>query len=150
MSMLVLRVRVNFNIIIIFFLITSFLSVNFCSKEKTAKDQILKLKKILEIGVLEGDENYIFGSINDVEVDLRGNIYVLDCKMSRIVKFDKGGEFVLKFGKKGQGPGEFEFPESMALDSDRMIYVLSSRKVLVFNDNGKLIHSFPYNFLYFI
>jgi len=92
------------------------------------------------------DENYIFGSINDVEVDSRGNIYVLDGKMTRIVKFDRDGKFILRFGKKGQGPGEFGFPESMVLDSDRNIYVLSSGKVLVFDENGKYLQSFPYNF----
>jgi hypothetical protein len=92
------------------------------------------------------DENYIFGSINDVEVDLWGNIYVLDGKMTRIVKFDRDGKFILRFGKKGQGPGEFGFPESMVLDSDRNIYVLSSGKALVFDENGKYLLSFPYNF----
>jgi len=92
------------------------------------------------------DENYIFGSINDVEVDSWGNIYVLDGKMTRIVKFDRDGKFILRFGKKGQGPGEFGFPESMVLDSDRNIYVLSSGKVLVFDENGKYLQSFPYNF----
>lgn len=92
------------------------------------------------------DENYMFGSINDVEVDSWGNIYVLDGKMTRIVKFDRDGKFILRFGKKGQGPGEFGFPESMVLDSDCNIYVLSSGKVLVFDENGKYLQSFPYNF----
>jgi len=137
---------VKIKLIILFLLITSFLFVCFCSKKDTSINQFITFKKISEIGISEGDENYIFGSINDVEVDELGNIYILDGKMSRIVKFAKNGEFICKFGKKGQGPGEFQFPEAVVLDSNRLIYVLGSRRVLVFNEHGKFVHSFPYNF----
>jgi len=122
------------------------LLINSCSQEERSNRQTFTLKKVLEIGISDGDENYIFGSINDVEVDSRGNIYVLDGKMTRIVKFNRDGRFILRFGKKGQGPGEFVFPESIVLDSDRKIYVLGSRKVLIFEENGKFIKSFPFNF----
>lgn len=122
---------IKIKLITIFFLVASFFLVCFCSKEETLINQFLAFRKISEIGISEGDENYIFGSINDVEVDKLGNIYVLDQRMSRVMKFDEKGKFILKFGKKGQGPGEFEFPEAMVLDSKGMIYVLSSGRVLL-------------------
>lgn len=130
----------------IFVLAAVFLSLHFCVQEEASTDKFLASERISEIGVSEGDENYIFGSINDVEVDKWGNIYVLDQKMSRVMKFDEKGRLIHKFGKKGQGPGEFEFPEAMVLDSERMIYVLSSGKVLEFDENGRFIHQFTINF----
>ena len=131
--------RVVFLIIILSFL-------DFCAKKETSINRLFTLKQISEIGISEGDENYIFGSMNDIEVDALDNIYVLDQKMSRVMKFDEKGKFILKFGKKGQGPGEFEFPEAMVLDSERMIYVLSSGRVLEFDENGRFIHQFRYSF----
>ena len=136
----------NIKNIVIFLLVAVFLLINSCSHKEKSSRQTFTFEKVYEIGISVDDENYIFGSINDVEVDSWGNIYVLDGKMTRIVKFDRDGKFILRFGKKGQGPGEFGFPESMVLDSDRNIYVLSSGKVLVFDENGKYLQSFPYNF----
>jgi len=136
----------NIKNIVIFLLVAVFLLINSCSHKEKSSRQTFTFEKVYEIGMSMDDENYIFGSINDVEVDSWGNIYVLDGKMTRIVKFDRDGKFILRFGKKGQGPGEFGFPESMVLDSDRNIYVLSSGKVLVFDENGKYLQSFPYNF----
>lgn len=94
-----------------------------------AKKQILPLKKELEIGLIEGDENYIFGLIADIEVDASGNIYVLDSKMNNVAKYDRDGRFVLRFGRRGVGPGELENPRAIALDSSNRIYVLDFRKV---------------------
>lgn len=136
----------NIKNIVIFLLVAVFLLINSCSHKEKSSRQTFTFEKVYEIGMSVDDENYIFGSINDVEVDSSGNIYILDGKMTRIVKFDRDGKFVLKFGKKGQGPGEFGFPECMVLDSERKIYVISSRKVLVFDEDGKYLQSFPYNF----
>jgi hypothetical protein len=127
-------------------LILTCLFFNYCSQIENSDFQTFTFNKEFEIGLSDGDENYIFGSINDVEVDLMGNIYVLDGKMTRIVKFNKDGKFLLRFGKKGQGPGEFEFPESMVLDSEKRICVLGIGKVLIFDEEGKHLLSFPYNF----
>jgi len=92
----------NFNFNKILILIITLYFINFCSKEETSINKFLAFKNILQIGVSKGDENYIFGFINDVEIDSTGNIYVLDSKMSRVVKFAKDGKFICKFGKKGQ------------------------------------------------
>ena len=127
-------------------LIFSCLFFNSCTRREKSDSQTFTFKKEFEIGILDGDENYVFGTINDVEVDSKGNIYVLDGKMTRIVKFNKDGTFLLRFGKKGQGPGEFEFPENMAIDSEQKIFVLGIGKVLIFDDEGNHLQSFPYNF----
>jgi hypothetical protein len=57
----------------------------------------------------EDDENYMFYRVKNIEVDNQGNIYVLDAGSHRVQKYDKDGNYLLTIGKRGQGPGEFEF-----------------------------------------
>jgi ATP-dependent exoDNAse (exonuclease V) beta subunit len=60
-----------------------------CSKKQKVTSLNVSLEKDLEIGVSEGDENYMFGGIIDVEVDSRENIYVLDWKNKTVKKYGK-------------------------------------------------------------
>ncbi|MCX6560041.1 MAG: 6-bladed beta-propeller [Candidatus Aminicenantes bacterium] len=69
----------------------------------------LDLKEELSIG-REDDKNYLFWSVADVQVDGPGNIYVVDMKNVRVQKFDRKGAFLSTIGRKGQGPGEFQYP----------------------------------------
>ena len=61
-----------------------------------------------------------------------GRIYVLDAGNARIQVFDFEGNYITQWGRKGSGPGEFDFgsggiPEdfagSVAVDSEGFIYV---------------------------
>ena len=69
----------------------------------------LELELDLSIGGDVADENYIFYSIREVEVDEQGNIYVLDSRQCRIQIFDKDGKYLQTIGRKGEGPGEFMY-----------------------------------------
>ena len=119
--------------------------LGFCDQKPGKKD--FSLKKELEIGLLEGDEDYIFGLIADVRVDSLGNIFILDAKMNRVVKYDRDGKFILRFGERGVGPGEFEYPRAIALDSSGRVYVLGFRKVIIFDDGGSFVKSFSIDFM---
>lgn len=119
--------------------------LGFCDQKPGKKD--FSLKKELEIGLLEGDEDYIFGLIADVKIDSLGNIFVLDAKMNRVVKYDRDGKFILRFGEKGVGPGEFEYPRAIALDSSGRVYVLDFRRVILFDDGGSFVKSFSIDFM---
>jgi hypothetical protein len=127
-------------------IIQSLLFPSSCAQEP-AKEHDMSLKKELEIGLSEGDERYIFGLISDVEADPFGNIYVLDKRMNRVVQYDRDGRFISRFGEKGAGPGEFEDPRTMALDSSGRVYVLDFRKVVVFHEKGDFIKSFGFDFM---
>lgn len=135
-------ISLSFHICLVIQLLIFF---NFCTKKPTKED--LYLKKELEIGLSEGDENYVFGLIADAKVDSSGNIYVLDIRMNRVAKYDRDGKFILRFGKKGVGPGEFEYPRTIALDSLGRVYVLDFRKVIIFDERGNLIKSFRLDFM---
>ena len=84
----------------------------------------IKFKENLSIGVEEGHEHQMFHSTLDVKVDSELNIYVLDIKSHRLLKFDKFGNFIWEAGRKGQGPGEFRDPREVNISPSLEIYVL--------------------------
>jgi len=95
------------------------------------------LEEDLTIGN-EENENYAFYSILKVNIDSKENVYGLDMRNCRIQKFDKNGKYLQTIGRKGQGPGEFERPSSLYLDSENNIYVEDSgQKVHIFNKEGE-------------
>lgn len=67
------------------------------------------------IGVLEGGGPSMFGSIQDVEIDGRGEIYVLDRLSSAIIVFDSTGTILAELGGEGDGPLEFRLPVAFDL-----------------------------------
>jgi hypothetical protein len=59
-----------------------------------ARVPAVTLKPDLTIGVEDGDENLMFGSISRIDLDGKGNIYILDNEFRKIVVFDKDGELL--------------------------------------------------------
>lgn len=98
---------------------------------------IFNLEEDLSIGN-EEDDNYIFYGLVMIAVDKEGNIFILDGGNHRIQKFDKNGKYLQTIGREGQGPGEFEDPAGMALDSaEDNIYIYDRYKLHIFDRNGK-------------
>lgn len=98
----------------------------------------ITLKENLSIGVEEGQEHQMFHSTLDVTVDSELNIYVLDIRNYRLLKFDKLGNFIWKAGRKGQGPGEFRDPTEVNISPSLDIYILDYPfHFQVFDINGK-------------
>lgn len=64
-------------------------------------------------GGLEVDETYSFGQITGVTV-LDGRIYVADAQSRDIRVFDRKGRFLFRFGRSGEGPGEFAAIDALA------------------------------------
>lgn len=77
----------------------------------------LELQEDLKIGRAD-DEKYLFYRLRGIDVDHEGNIYVADMSNYRIQKFDKTGKYLLTFGRKGQGPGEFDLPFNVHIDEN--------------------------------
>lgn len=98
----------------------------------------IKFKENLSLGVEEGEEFLMFHSELDVAVDSESNIFVLDIRNHRLLKFDKQGNFIWKAGRKGQGPGEFQNPSEVAVSLSKEIWVLDSPSFLhLVNAQGK-------------
>ena len=96
-----------------------------------------ELEEDLSIGN-EEDENYAFYLTGYPVIDTVGNILILDRGNFRIQKFDKNGKYIQSIGRQGQGPGEFERPSTLYLDSNDNIYVEDSgRKIHIFDKDGE-------------
>jgi hypothetical protein len=103
---------------------------------------ILELEEDLRIGN-EEDENYSFYRGVSLAVDKDENIYVLDRGNHRIQIFNKNGYYLQSIGREGQGPGEFQNPSKIFIDSKGDIYVNETHRISIFNNKGTFRNSIP-------
>jgi hypothetical protein len=115
-------------------------------KEPLFGEITFELEEDLRIGK-EEDDNYMFYRIRGMAVDPHGNIYVVDMTNFRVQIFDKKGKYIKTIGRSGQGPGEFEQPNKMRINSSNGdIYVRDMYRTLdIFNKNGEFIKSLKLN-----
>lgn len=81
---------------------------------------------------------------NDVVTSANGDIFVAEghgAGNNRILKFDKTGKFIKEWGKLGTGPGEFDQPHALAIDSKNRLLVgdRNNNRVQIFDLDGKFI-----------
>jgi tripartite motif-containing protein 71 len=82
--------------------------------------------------------------LRDVKVDAAGRIYTVSAIDGCIRVYDRDGNLLLKFGKRGDDKGEFDFPASLAVDEKGFIYVVDQHRnqVLVFHQEGRFLFDF--------
>jgi DNA-binding beta-propeller fold protein YncE len=71
-----------------------------------------------------------------------GEFYVSDgYENSRVVKFSRDGEHLLKWGQKGQGDGEFNLVHDVTLDNRGRVYVAdrTNERIQIFDPDGKFL-----------
>jgi sugar lactone lactonase YvrE len=85
----------------------------------------VSIKLIRTIGDVNAtDENLAFNLPWDIAFDDAGSLYILDSGNHRIQKFSPDAKYLGTFGRQGQGPAEFVYPESLDIDSAGYLYVL--------------------------
>ncbi|MBM3841083.1 MAG: hypothetical protein FJ398_24640 [Verrucomicrobia bacterium] len=102
---------------------------------------------LLSLGVKDspGEDDRRFDKPTDIAFAPNGDVFVSDgYGNSRVVKFNHAGKFLLAWGKKGTGEGEFNVPHAVRLDSQGRVYVADREndRVQVFDQNGKFIRQF--------
>ncbi len=102
----------------------------------------LPLELVWEIS---GDPNALNVPVG-VAADLEGNIYVMDTNNFRVQKFDSEGNFLLMWGSKGNGDGQFgdilnPREGRLAVDMQGNVYVidLKNRRIQKFDSNGNYL-----------
>jgi DNA-binding beta-propeller fold protein YncE len=99
---------------------------------------------LLTLGVRNkpaNDETH-FNRPTDIAFAANGDFFVADgYGNSRVVKFDKDGRFLLAWGKKGRGDGEFNLPHAIRIDAKGNVYVgdRENNRIQVFDANRKFI-----------
>lgn len=89
-----------------------------------------------------GDDKEHFNKPTDVAITPAGDFYVSDgYGNARVVKFAMDGRYLLEWGKKGKGQGEFNLPHAIVLDGHGRVYVgdRENSRVQVFDSKGTFI-----------
>jgi sugar lactone lactonase YvrE len=86
-----------------------------------------------------------FNQPSDVAVAANGDVFVADGhdedSNARIVKFAPDGKFIKTWGKRGTGPGEFDTPHGLAIDSRGRLFVADrgNNRIQVFDQEGRFL-----------
>ena len=105
-----------------------------------------KLLRALGRPGVSGDGPDTLHEPNAVLVAPNGDIFVSDGHTpgkgnSRVIKFDKNGKFIKQWGGHGDGPGQFEVPHTLAMDSKGRLFVgdRANSRIQIFDQNGKFL-----------
>src|SRR5262249_40061302 len=114
-------------------------------------DQVFKFspegKLLMTLGKagVAGDGPDAFNPPSDILVAPNGDIFVADghdaSTNARILKFSRDGKFIKAWGKLGTGPGEFNCPHSLAMDSMGRLFVADrlNNRIQIFDQDGKFL-----------
>lgn len=77
-------------------------------------------------------------------VDRLNQIYLADYGASKIFTFNKQGQLIKHFGKKGSADGDLNIPRAVAIDKFDRIYVCDSfnNRLAVFDGSGGFIYNY--------
>ena len=86
----------------------------------------------------------LFNEPNDVAFGPGGEVFVAQGHgrgEPKVIKFDKDGNFIKAWGKKGTGPGEFDIAHSIAIDAKGLLYVAdrNNQRIQVFDADGTFL-----------
>jgi 6-bladed beta-propeller len=96
----------------------------------------LLLTEDLVIGKDPAGEADIFAELRSIGVDDQERIWTLDWEDIKVRVFDKTGKLISTFGKKGQGPREWQSPSRMVVLPNGTAAVLDVNKLTFYSLDG--------------
>ena len=125
------------------FIATGGLLVVLMAGRGTAGQRSVKRHAVRDIKLdFKTDDDAVFSRPVSISHD-RDAVYVIDAEENEVRVFSKTGAFVRVFGRKGQGPGEFDSPADLDVSGDR-IYVTDrfNKRVQVLDRKGSYLGGF--------
>ena len=101
-------------------------------------------KEIMRLGTkgVAGTSPTTFNLPTDIAFAPNGDLYVSDGYGSaRVAKYTRDGKFLLQWGKRGKGPGEFGLPHNLVVDAQGKVYVTDreNQRIQVFDASGTFL-----------
>lgn len=95
---------------------------------------------MLEIGVLDGAEEYQLFRVQDAHILTDGRIAVVNSGSQEVRIYDADGVYTDTWGGRGEGPGEFMAPTTLSLwpGDSVAVWDLRLRRLSVFTSDGVL------------
>lgn len=110
--------------------------------EEEATIPVDTITAVDSIGILMGDSCYTLGAISDFTMFPGAQPVILDRVKGTVSVFDSTGVFVKSFGGLGEGPGEFQGPQSLVRLSSGIVLVMDQYAgVVSFNSQGEYLNS---------
>jgi 6-bladed beta-propeller len=99
---------------------------------------------VLEVGKTEGDEGYLLTRVVHAGTLINGELLVADGGTEDLRVFDSTGTLLRRFGRSGEGPGEFRALNWVGIDPSGIVAQdLSLRRFSRFGPTGDLQGTFP-------
>ncbi|MDE2662030.1 MAG: 6-bladed beta-propeller [Gemmatimonadota bacterium] len=97
-------------------------------------------EEVYRVGAALGEAWQEFGTVGRVGFDEAGNLHVFDRLAARVVVVNPNGDFVREFGRRGDGPGEFQSALDMVVMRDGRVVVadMGHRAYHIFAPTGDL------------
>ena len=94
--------------------------VKYYSNRNVPANPKLKLVMDNKLEIVGNAEDSLmsFSQASDMEIDKDGNFYIFDGRSQTIYKYDKTGKYLLNFCRKGNGPGEINGAQDLAIVGD--------------------------------
>ncbi len=123
------KMRTPFYTTISLFILFSFITI-----DKSWTDEAYTFERMWPTLI----QPWYFNDPNGITVDRKGNVYVADTMNHRIQKFSSTGDFITKWGRKGDENGEFNHPSGIAVDSRGNIYIADTgnHRIIKIHSNG--------------
>jgi hypothetical protein len=106
----------------------------------------LSIEEELSIGGEDDEGNIILFETGNVIVDDAEDIYIVDRQDFNIKVFTPEGDFIRSIGRKGEGPGEFQYIGYVTFVPDGRLLVMDfmARRTSLFDKAGNFISSHPW------
>ncbi len=106
---------------------------------KSSEEDLETKEELALIKTFSKAEVY-FSTVPNLDIDSKGNVYAVSNREHMVYKFSPEGKLLLKFGRQGQGPGDFQWPYYFCVEKQTgRVLVIDNIGVSIFSEDGNFI-----------